>query len=186
MSALMITLIGLCSCSSPNSTPEGSSEAPSITSQVADSLTAASQHKPSTQSSAQLAPSRTEIKQKTAQLPPPKKEPWMDTLTDLTGFPPPSGATLVTEDPLPLNKSSIELLIATLFGAKKPEKLLLRVYVTEEGTTQRYQLLKSSNPKLGPEYFVRPLLELRFSPPKQGTKPVPSWTVITLEIPKAE
>lgn len=171
------------SCSPSSSKSEAEAEGPLATTQIAESL-ATNPESLASLSQAPSAPSN--AKKQVMRLPPPKKEPWMDTLTDLTGFPSPSGAILVTEDPAPLNKSSVELMISTLFAPKKPEKLVLRVYVTEEGLVQRYQLLKTSNPKLGPEYFVRPLLELRFSPPKQGTKPIPSWSVITLEIPKAQ
>jgi len=109
----------------------------------------------------------------------------MDTLTDLTGIAPPNAASLISEDPAPLNKSSVELLIASQFNNRKPESLVLRVYVNEEGRVLRYQLLKASNPRLGPEYFVRPLLELRFSPAKQGQKPVAAWATIHLQIPSA-
>lgn len=155
-------------------------EAPqsSITAQIAESLA---------QDPVVAPPStKTDSIQKKAQaLPPPKKEPWMDTLTDLTGFPAPNAATLLSEDPAPLNKPSVEILIASQFRNRKPEALTLRVYVSEQGTVLRYQLLKSSNPKLGPEYFVRPLLELRFSPARQNEKSVAAWTTIRLQIPSA-
>ncbi len=153
-------------------------EAPqsSITAQVAESLA----RDPIVVS----PPMKTDsIRKKAQTLPPPKKEPWMDTLTDLTGFPAPNAATLLSEDPTPLNKPSVELLVASQFRNRKPEELTLRVYVSEQGTVLRYQLLKSSHPKLGPEYFVRPLLELRFSPARQNEKSVAAWTTIRLQIP---
>jgi len=159
-------------------TEASESAIPSITAQVAESL--------SRDTIASLPPMKTDsIKKKAQTLPPPRKEPWMDTLTDLTGFPAPNAATLLSEDPIPLNKPSVELLIASQFRNRKPEELILRVYVSEQGTVLRYQLLKSSHPKLGPEYFVRPLLELRFSPARQNEKSVAAWTTIRLQIPSA-
>ncbi len=157
---------------------QNNNEAPqrSITAQVAESLARDPVVTP--------PPMKTDSIQKKAQtLPPPKKEPWMDTLTDLTGFPAPNAATLLSEDPTPLNKPSVEILIASQFRNRKPEELILRVYVSEQGTVLRYQLLKSSHPKLGPEYFVRPLLELRFNPARQNEKSVAAWTTIRLQIP---
>ena len=155
-------------------------EAPhsSITAQIAESLARQPVVAPS--------PVKTDsIQRKAPPLPPPKKEPWMDTLTDLTGFPAPNAAILLSEDPTPLNKSSVELLIASQFRNRKPEELVLRVYVSEQGAVLRYQLLKSSNPKLGPEYFVRPLLELRFSPARQNERIIAAWTTIRLQIQPA-
>jgi hypothetical protein len=189
---LSVTL-GLIACQRGPSGMEGerkgsSSENGSITTQVAESLTRSFTSEPQEPSghNAPLTPAKKDSLQKKAQsLPPPKKEPWMDTLTDLTGVPPPNTATLISEDPVPLNKSSVELLIASQFQGRKPEELVLRVYVSEEGTVLRYQLLKSSNPKLGPEYFVRPLLELRFRPAQQNERRVAAWTILRLQIPNA-
>jgi len=189
---LSVTL-GLIACQRGPSGMEGErkgslSENGSITTQVAESLTRGFTSEPQEPSghNAPLTPAKKDSLQKKAQsLPPPKKEPWMDTLTDLTGVPPPNTATLISEDPVPLNKSSVELLIASQFQGRKPEELLLRVYVSEEGTVLRYQLLKSSNPKLGPEYFVRPLLELRFRPAQQNERRVAAWTILRLQIPNA-
>jgi hypothetical protein len=185
--------LGLVACQRGPSGMEGErkgslSENGSITTQVAESL--ARSYAPEPQEppghAVPLTPAKKDSLQKKAQsLPPPKKEPWMDTLTDLTGVPPPNTATLISEDPVPLNKSSVELLIASQFQGRKPEELVLRVYVSEEGTVLRYQLLKSSNPKLGPEYFVRPLLELRFRPAQQNERRVAAWTILRLQIPNA-
>ncbi len=153
----------------------------SITAQVAESLARSGPPEPMVAP----VPKKDSIQKKAQTLPPPKEEPWMDTLTDLTGITPPNAASLISEDPVPLNKSSVELLIASQFNNRKPETLVLRVYVSEEGRVLRYQLLKSSNPRLGPAYFVRPLLELRFSPARQGQKPVAAWAIIHLQIPSA-
>ncbi|MCS7152634.1 MAG: energy transducer TonB [Bacteroidia bacterium] len=119
----------------------------------------------------------------TKQLPPPKKEPWMDTLTDLTGMPAPNAAAFVEDEPNPLNLSSVAILIAHRYRPKRPIELTLRVFVTEGGTVRRYQLLRSSDQKLTPEYFVPALLELRFSPAMHNGKPVSTWTTISLKIP---
>jgi hypothetical protein len=108
----------------------------------------------------------------------------MDTLTDLTNLPPPNAASLLSEEPIPLNRATVEQLIAVRFQNTKPEELLLRLYVSEAGTVLRYQIIRSSNPQLGPEYFVWPLLEFRFSPAKQRQKPVSTWTTVRLQIPK--
>ncbi|MCS7297219.1 MAG: hypothetical protein RMK19_03460 [Bacteroidia bacterium] len=113
----------------------------------------------------------------------PKREPWMDTLTDLAGVPPPNSAILLEEDPMPKNLRSIEILIAQRYRPTQPVQLVLRTYVSEKGTVSRYQLLRTSDPKLTPEYFVPPLLELRFSPALYGGKPVSAWTTLTLKIP---
>lgn|GEM_PF-1074527 len=185
--------LGLVACQRGSSGMEGErkgslSENGSITAQVAESLARSYAPEPQEPSehAVPLTPAKKDSLQKKAQsLPPPKKEPWMDTLTDLTGVPPPNTATLISEDPVPLNKSSVELLIASQFQGRKPEELVLRVYVSEEGTVLRYQLLKSSNPKLGPEYFVRPLLELRFRPAQQNERRVAAWTILRLQIPNA-
>jgi hypothetical protein len=185
--------LGLVACQRGSSAMEGErkgslSEDGSITTQVAESLARSFTSEPQEPPghATPLTPAKKDSLQKKAQsLPPPKKEPWMDTLTDLTGVPPPNTATLISEDPVPLNKSSVELLIASQFQGRKSEELLLRVYVSEEGTVLRYQLLKSSNPKLGPEYFVRPLLELRFRPAQQNERRVAAWTILRLQIPNA-
>lgn len=153
----------------------------SITAQVAESLARSGPAEPMVAP----VPKKDSIQKKAQTLPPPREEPWMDTLTDLTGITPPNAASLISEEPVPLNKSSVELLIASQFSNRKPETLVLRVYVSEEGRVLRYQVLKSSNPRLGPAYFVRPLLELRFSPARQGQKPVAAWTTIYLQIPSA-
>ncbi|MCX7652361.1 MAG: energy transducer TonB [Bacteroidia bacterium] len=118
-------------------------------------------------------------------LPPPKKEAWMDTLTDLSGIPAPNAAVLIEDEPIPQNLNSVAILISHRYRAKTPIDLTLRVYVTEAGTVKRYQLLRNSDPKLGPEYFVHPLLELRFSPATQNGKPIPAWTTLNLKIPKS-
>ena len=82
-------------------TEDSESAISSITAQVAESL--------SRDTIASLPPMKTDsIKKKAQTLPPPRKEPWMDTLTDLTGFPAPNAATLLSEDPIPLNKPSVE------------------------------------------------------------------------------
>lgn len=119
----------------------------------------------------------------TKQLPPPKKEPWMDTLTDLTGMPAPNSAAFVEDEPNPLNLNSVAILIAHRYRPKRPIELTLRVLVTESGMVRRYQLLRSTDQKLTPEYFVPALLELRFSPAMHNGKPVSTWTTIFLKIP---
>ncbi|MCX8113046.1 MAG: energy transducer TonB [Bacteroidia bacterium] len=116
-------------------------------------------------------------------LPPPKKEPWMDTLTDLNDIPPPNAAIFLEDEPMPRNLSSVAILIAQRYKPKKPIDMTLRLYVTEEGTVRRYQLLKTSDPKLTPEYFVHPLLELRFTPATYNGKPASAWTTVSLKIP---
>lgn len=106
----------------------------------------------------------------------------MDTLADLTGIPAPNAAVLIEEDPIPLNLQSVSILIAQRYRPARPVELTLRVYVTEAGTVRRYQVLRSSDPKLTPEYFVPPLLELRFTPAVHGGKPVSAWTTISMKI----
>jgi len=184
---LITGLIGM-ACNKTSSSNQAGEDRPeeerlpnSITAQVAESLARSGPAEPAVASVSK----KDYIQKKARALPPPKEEPWMDTLTDLTGITPPNAASLISEDPVPLNKSSVELLIASQFNNRKPELLVLRVYVSEEGRVLRYQLLKSSNPRLGPAYFVRPLLELRFSPARQGQKPVAAWATIHLEIPRA-
>lgn len=115
-------------------------------------------------------------------LPPPKKEPWMDTLLDLSGVPTPNSAVLLEEDPLPRNLSSVEILISQRYAPKKPVFLSLRVYVTETGAVRRVQVLRNSDPKLTEAYFLPPLLELRFSPALYNGKPTSAWTTINLQI----
>ena len=115
-------------------------------------------------------------------LPPPKREPWMDTLLDLSGVPAPNSAVLLEEDPLPKNLSSVEILISQRYAPKKPVSLSLRVYVTEAGAVRRVQVLRNSDPKLTEEYFLPPLLELRFSPALYNGKPTSAWTTINLQI----
>lgn len=184
---LSIALVGVACNRTPSSNQSGEDQLEekrppnSITAQVAESLARSGPAEPV----AALVPKKDSIQKKARALPPPKEEPWMDTLTDLTGITPPNAASLISEDPMPLNKSSVELLIASQFNNRKPETLVLRVYVSEEGRVLRYQLLKSSNPRLGPAYFVRPLLELRFSPARQGQRPVAAWTTLYLQIPSA-
>lgn len=106
----------------------------------------------------------------------------MDTLVDLTGIPAPNAAVLIEEDPVPRNLQSVAILIGQRYRPARPVDLTLRVYVTEVGTVRRYQILRSSDPKLTPEYFVPPLLELRFTPAMQGGKPVSAWTTVSLKI----
>lgn len=115
--------------------------------------------------------------------PPPKKEAWMDTLSDLTGVPAPNAAVLIDSDPVPLNLQSVAVLIAQRYRPKKPVEMTFRLLVTEAGTVRRYQLLRTSDPKLTVEYFAYPLMELRFSPATQGGKPVSTWTTISIKIP---
>lgn len=169
-------------CSSPSlrsdaSTASSSSES-SVVERLSDSLSA------SLVPPGELPPSATREKATlpARPLPPPKKEPWMDTLADLTGIPAPNAAVLIEEDPIPLNLQSVSILIAQRYRPARPVELTLRVYVTEAGTVRRYQVLRSSDPKLTPEYFVPPLLELRFTPAVHGGKPVSAWTTISMKI----
>lgn len=128
---------------------------------------------------------RTELLTSEKPLPPPKKEAWMDTLSDLTGVPAPNAAVLIDADPVPQNLQSVAILIAQRYRPKKEVEMTFRLLVTETGTVRRYQLLRTSDPKLTVEYFAHPLLELRFSPATHGGRPVSAWTTISLKIPTA-
>lgn len=118
----------------------------------------------------------------TRPLPRPKKEPWMDTLVDLTDIPPPNTAVLLEEDPLPQNKHTVEILIAKQYRPKQPVQLTLRMYVTEAGKVRRFQILKSSDLNLTLPYLAYPILELQFAPALYNGKPVAAWTTLTFQI----
>lgn len=180
-----VSLIGWSTfgCSSPSPPMEGKIDTSlSVVSKVADSLKPFFEPKSSAEAP---SPSLSH-----APTPPPsskptfKKEAWMDTLADLRGVPPPNAAVLVEDEPQPRNLSSVEILIAQRYRPARAVEMTLRVFVSEVGTVRRYQLLHTSDPKLTPEYFVPPLLELRFTPASQSGKPVGMWTTLTLKIPK--
>lgn len=175
-------LSGCSSTSNSNSQNSLSTDKPSLVEQVEDTLLAQDPSfgplsKTSNTTTTPSAPSKPP-----KPLPPPKKEPWMDTLLDLSGVPAPNSAALVEEDPLPKNLSSVEIQISQRYGPKKPVSLSLRVYVTEAGTVRRVQVLRTSDRKLTEEYFLPPLLELRFSPALYNGKPTSAWTTIHLQI----
>lgn len=177
---LGVLLLGsLAGCSQSTDTQNASSTAaPGLVEAIEDTLNA----KTALTTSENADKSTSQPKKPTKPLPPPKKEPWMDTLLDLSGVPAPNSAVLLEEDPLPLNLSSVEILIANRYAPKKPVSLSLRVYVTEAGTVRRVQVLRRSDPKLSEEYFLPALLELRFSPALYNRKPTAAWTTIHLQI----
>ncbi len=107
----------------------------------------------------------------------------MDTLLDLAGVPAPNSAILVEEEPAPQNLRSVEIRIAKQYRPLRPVKLILRTYVTETGAIRRFQPLECSDPELEPPYYIRPLLELRFTPALYNGRPVAAWTTIELNIP---
>ncbi|MCS7189775.1 MAG: hypothetical protein RMJ66_02615, partial [Bacteroidia bacterium] len=129
--------------------------------------------KPTTQSS---------LKPADKPLPPPKREAWMDTLMDLNDVPPPHSAVLLEEDPTPRNLSSVELLISQRYRPAKPVSLTLRIYVSEEGRVRRFQIVRVSDPSLTPEYFIPPLMELRFYPAVYNGRAAAAWTTLNLQI----
>ncbi|MCX7606241.1 MAG: energy transducer TonB [Bacteroidia bacterium] len=167
----------LYNCSSPDAEKKGVGEdrssSSSVVEQVSDSLASEDSASLSISSKGTASPSPP---------PPPKKEAWMDTLLDLTGIPAPNSAILIEEDPVPRNLSSVEILISQRFRPSAPVSLTLRLYVTEMGTVRRVQLLKSSDPRLTPAYFIPPLLELRFSPALYNGKAISAWTTQTFHI----
>ncbi len=107
----------------------------------------------------------------------------MDTLLDLTGVPAPNSAILVEEEPVPQNLRSVEIRIAKQYRPLRPVRLTLRTYVTEAGAIRRFQPLECSDPGLEPPYYIRPLLELRFTPALYNGRPIAAWTTIELNIP---
>lgn len=107
----------------------------------------------------------------------------MDTLLNLADVPAPNSAILVEEEPSPRNLHSVEILIARQYRPAQPVKLTLRAYVTEAGTIRRFQPLESSDLALVPTYYIRSLLELRFSPALYNGRPIAAWTTIELHIP---
>lgn len=176
-----VWVFGVFACSlredSSSSTASGGKPTGGIVESLADSIeqaTTATASTPGPQEPNKSSPTRP--------LPPPKKEPWMDTLVDLTNIPPPNSAVLLEEDPIPQNKQSVEILIAKQYRPKRSIQLTLRMYVTEEGKVCRFQILKSSDPNLTLPYLAYPILELRFSPALYSGKPVAAWTTLTLQI----
>ncbi|MCX7980178.1 MAG: hypothetical protein N3A68_03900 [Bacteroidia bacterium] len=162
---------------SSSSTASDEKHSGSIVESLADSIEQAT-----TNSSSAPVPQEHKRTSSTGPLPPPKKEPWMDTLVDLTNIPPPNSAVLLEEDPIPQNKRTVELLIAKQYHPKRPIQLTLRMYVTEEGKPRRFQILKNSDPKLTLPYLAYPIVELRFVPALYNGKPVAAWTTLTLQI----
>ncbi|MEN3039910.1 MAG: hypothetical protein ABDH66_00005, partial [Bacteroidia bacterium] len=176
------------SCSSKSSQDARSNPSdasPSIVEKIADSLQSTSGPSQSQSSAASPIENSSANPSSTISFPPPKKEAWMDTLTDLSGIPAPNAAVLIEADPIPQNLNSVAILISQRYKPKVPVELTLRVFVTEDGRIKRYQMLRTSDPKLGPEYFVHPLLEMRFSPATQNGKPIATWTTLNLKVPKA-
>lgn len=184
---LLFVGFALQGCKSSSAQQDKEPQAPHIVDKLSDSLartTAPDQSAPPTRSDIAVnQTARTETPAPNKPLPPPKKEEWMDTLSELTGVPAPNAAVLIDSDPVPQNLQSVAILIAQRYRPKKDVEMTLRLLVTEVGTVRRYQLLRTSDPKLTVEYFAHPLLELRFSPATQGGKPVSAWTTISLKIP---
>lgn len=181
LSLLLVEVLSGCSSTS-NSQNSLSTDKPSLVEQVEDTLSAQDPSSGPLSKTSNTTTTPPALSKPPKPLPPPKKEPWMDTLLDLSGVPAPNSAILLEEDPLPKNLSSVEILISQRYGPKKPVSLSLRVYVTEAGTVRRVQVLRTSDPKLTEEYFLPPLLELRFSPALYNGKPTSAWTTIHLQI----
>lgn len=181
LSLLLIEVFNGCSSTS-NSQDTLPTDKPSLVERVEDTLLAADPPPSGPLPKADGASPPPSPSKPSEPLPPPKKEPWMDTLLDLSGIPAPNSAVLLEEDPLPKNLSSVQILLSQRYNPKKPVSLSLRVYVTETGTVRRVQVLRSSDPKLTEEYFLPPLLELRFSPALYNGKPTSAWTTIHLQI----
>ncbi len=181
LSLLVVKSLSGCSPTSDtqNSTP---TDGPSLVEQLEDTLSAQDNFSGPIPKAYDNESATPQPQKPPKPLPPPKKEPWMDTLLDLAGVPAPNSAVLLEEDPLPKNLSSVEILISQRYAPKKPVLLSLRVYVTEAGAVRRVQVLRTSDSKLTEEYFLPPLLELRFSPALYNGKPTSAWTTINLQI----
>ncbi|MCS7162030.1 MAG: hypothetical protein NZ958_01700 [Bacteroidia bacterium] len=116
------------------------------------------------------------------QLPPLRREPWMDTLLDLSHVPPPNSAVELEEEAIPQNLSSVEILLSHRLRPTTPLRVTLRAYIGEEGRVRRIQILETSDTNLQIQHLVPPLLELRCSPATNRGRNVASWIKVKLHI----
>ncbi|MEN2992735.1 MAG: hypothetical protein ABDH91_04195 [Bacteroidia bacterium] len=148
---------------------------------IADSLE--QPEKESALSSLALAESTSRAKPTAgSQLPALKREPWMDTLLDLSHVPPPNSAVELEEEAVPRNLSSVEILLSHRLRPKAPLRATLRAYVGEEGRVRRIQILETSDTNLQIQHLVPPLLELQCSPATNRGRKVASWIKVKLHI----